>query len=66
LAEKQFYEKNDFRETGYFVKRKTDSFELMLIGESFHIEELYNVNKEVYPLIGRFIVSDMKKQIQKK
>jgi hypothetical protein len=42
------------------------SFQLMLTGESFDIEELYCVNKEVYPFIGRFIVSDMKKQIQKK
>jgi len=64
--EKQFYEENGFRETGYFVKRKTDSFELMLAGESFNIEELYNVNEDVYPLIGKFIVSDLKKQIQKK
>jgi len=66
IKEKQFYEKNGFRETGYFVKRKTDSFEIMLIGEAFHIEELYDINKREYPLIGRFIVSDMKKQIQKK
>ena len=66
IKEKQFYEKNGFRETGYFVKRKTDSFELMLIGKSFHIEELCSVNKAVYPLIGRFLASDLKKQIQKK
>jgi len=66
VKEKRFYEKNGFREAGYFVKRKTDSFEIMLSGESFHIEELYRVNQDVYPLIGRFIVSDMKKQIQKK
>jgi hypothetical protein len=64
--EKQFHEENGFKETGYFVKRKTDSFEIMLIGESFDIEELYNANREVYPLMGRFIVSGMKKQIQKK
>jgi len=64
--EKQFYEDNGFRETGYFVKRKTDSFEIMLAGKAFHIEELYRVNKEVYPLIGRFIVSDLRKQIRKK
>jgi len=64
--EKQFYEKNGFRETGYFVKRKTDSFEIMLIGESFHIEELCGVNKAVYPLIGWFLASDLRKQIQKK
>jgi len=66
VKEKQFYENNGFRETGYFVKRKTDSFELMLIGKSFHIEELYEINKKEYPLIGWFIVSDMRKQIQKK
>ena len=66
IKEKQFYEKNGFRETGYFVKRKADSFEIMLIGKSFHIEELCSVNKAVYPLIGRFLASDLKKQIQKK
>jgi len=64
--EKQFYEANGFRDTGYFVKRKADSFKLMLIGKSFHIEELYSVNKDVYPLIGRFIVLDLRKQIQRK
>ncbi|MCL2842304.1 MAG: hypothetical protein FWE28_02390 [Oscillospiraceae bacterium] len=64
--EKQFYESNGFRETGYFVKRKADSFEIMIIGKSFHIEELCSVNKAVYPLIGRFLASDLRKQIQKK
>jgi len=64
--EKQFYENNGFVETGYFVKRKADSFEIMLIGKSFHIEELYDVNRDVYPILSRFIISDMKKQIQKK
>ncbi|MCL2527288.1 MAG: hypothetical protein FWE42_02625 [Defluviitaleaceae bacterium] len=63
--EKQFYKKTGFKETGYFVKRKTDSFEIMLIGKSFDIEEFYTINKIEYPLIGRFIVSDMKKQMQK-
>ena len=66
INEKQFYEKNGFKETGYFVKRETDSFEIMLIGKTFHIEELYDVNKNVYPILARFIVADMKKQIQKK
>jgi len=64
--EKQFYGSNGFRETGYFVKRKADSFEIMLFGKSFHIEELYDVNRDVYPILSRFIISDMKKQIQKK
>jgi len=66
VKEKQFYENNGFKETGYFVKRKTDSFELMQIGKSFQIEELYRINKEIYPLIGRFVVSGLQKQIQQK
>jgi len=32
----------------------------------FGIEELYRVNKEVYPLIGNLLSSVTKKQIQKK
>jgi len=64
--EKQFYESNGFRETGYFVKRKTDSFEVVVIGDSFDIEELYDVNKDVYPLLSWFIVADMKKWMQKR
>jgi hypothetical protein len=66
IEKKQFYEKIGFRETGYFVKRKEDSFEIMLIGESFHIEELYSINKAVFRFIGRFIVRSLKKQIQTK
>ena len=66
VKEKQFYENNGFRETGYFVKREMDSFEIMLIGKSFHIEELYTINKKEYPLMGRFIVLGFKKQIQQK
>jgi len=66
IKERQFYESNGFKETGYFVKRKVDSFEIMLLGKSFHIEELYEVNKAVYPFLSKFIISDMKKQIQKK
>jgi len=66
MREKQFYETNGFRETAYFVKRKMDSFEIMLIGKSFHIEELCSVNKAVYPLIGRFLASDLRKQIQRR
>jgi len=38
----------------------------MLFGKSFDIGELYDANREVYPLLSRFINSDMKKQIQKK
>jgi hypothetical protein len=63
---KQYYEQIGFYETGYFVKQKTDSFELMLIGELFHIEELYSVYKSVYPLIGQFITWSVKKVIEKK
>jgi hypothetical protein len=64
---KQYYEQIGFRETGYFVKQKDDSFELMLIGESFHIEELYSAYKSVYPLMGRFVMENsMKKQVQKR
>jgi hypothetical protein len=64
--EQQFYENNGFKETGYFVKRKADSFKIMIIGKSFNIEELCNVNKAVYPLIGRFLAADLRKQIQRK
>jgi hypothetical protein len=64
---KQYYEKCGFCETGYFVKQKTDSFELMLIGDSFDIEELYSLYRSVYPFLGRFVMeSSMKKQIRKK
>ena len=64
---KQYYEKNGFRETGYFVKEKSDSFELMLIGEPFHIEELYSVYRGVYPLMGRFVMErGMRRQIRRK
>lgn len=64
---KEYYEKNGFRETGYFVKEESDSFELMLIGEVFDIEELYSIYKNVYPLMGRFVMErSMKKQIRKK
>ena len=64
---KQYYEKNGFRETGYFIKEKDGSFELMLIGESFDIEELYSIYKGVYPLLGRFVMErSVRKQIRKK
>jgi len=64
--EKAFYQNNGFKETGYFVKRETDSFEIVLVGDHFEIEELYRVNKEVYPLIGNLLSSVTKKQIQKR
>jgi len=64
--EKAFYEKSGFEQTGYFVKRKSDSFEIMLLGDFFEIEELYAANKRLYPLLGRLIVSGFKKHIQKK
>ena len=64
---KQYYEKNGFRETGYFIKEKDDSFELMLFGKTFNIEELYSIYKSVYPLMGRFVMErSMRKQIRKK
>jgi hypothetical protein len=63
---KQSCEENGFRETGYFVKRKTDSFEIMFTGEAFNIGDFYDINKGVYPFIGVFIVKSHKKQIQKK
>ena len=66
VKEQQFYQKNGFIPTGYFVQREGDSFEFMRIGNDFDIEEHYNVDRELYPLIGRFLVSGMKKQIQKR
>ena len=66
LAEKMFYKGASFAETGYFVRRKTDSFEIMLAGSSFDIDELYRVNKAVYPFLSKFIIADMKKQIKKR
>ena len=63
---KLFYKQNGFHETGYFVKRKEDSFEIMLSGETFHIDELYSINKEIGWLIGRLIVRSLKKEIQRK
>jgi len=66
VKEKDFYQNNGFESTGYFVQRASDSFEIVLVGADFDIEELYRVNKEVYPLIGNLLSSVTKKQIQKK
>lgn len=64
---KQLYEEWGFRETGYFIKEKEDSFKLMIIGESFHIEELYSIYKSVYPLMGRVVMErSMRKKIKKR
>jgi len=65
VKEQAFYQNNGFKSTGYFVKREADSFEIVLVGDDFDIEELYRVNKEVYPLIGNLLSSVTKKQIQK-
>ena len=67
LRIKQYYEKCGFRETGYFTREKNDSFELMLIGETFDIEELYSTYRSVYPLLGRLVIEgSTRNQIQKK
>jgi hypothetical protein len=66
IKRRRFYEKNGFRETGYVVKRKSDSFDLMLIGNSFHIDELYTIFKEVDWLSGTLTAWLGKKQIRKK
>jgi len=66
VKEKDFYQNNGFKSTGYFVQRETDSFEIVLVGDVFDIEEHHNIDRELYPLMGRFLVSGMKKQIQKR
>jgi len=35
------YQNNGFKGTGYFIQCVTDSFEIVLVGEDFEIEELY-------------------------
>ena len=64
--EEKFYQENDFKSSGYYVLKENDSFEVVVFGGDFDVEELYRVNKEVYPLIGNLLSSVTKKQIQKK
>ena len=68
IKRKQFYERNGFRETGYFAKQFNDSFELLLIGdtESFKIEEFFGAMKEVSWTLGAVNEWLGKKQIRKK
>ena len=66
IKEEKFYQENDFKSSGYHVLKENDSFEIVVFGGDFDIEELYRVNKEVYPLIGNLLSSVTKKQIQKK
>lgn len=63
---KQFYEKIGFRETSYFVKRADDSFAIMFIGKTFHIEQFYSIHKEMGWLTGGLMVRSHKKQLQKR
>jgi len=64
--EATFYHEIGFKPSGYYVFKETDSFEVVVFGGDFDIEELYRVNKEVYPLIGNFLSSVTRKQIQKR
>ena len=59
-----FYKTNGFGSTKYFIVRDGDSFEFMVYGGNFKIEEHYAIDKELYPLIGKSLVKSMEKQIQ--
>ncbi|MCL2559674.1 MAG: hypothetical protein FWE07_04235 [Turicibacter sp.] len=65
IKEQEFCKNNGFKSTGYFVKRKTDSFEFMLVGDDFDMTEHYKIDQELYPIIGKSLANSMKKQIQK-
>ena len=64
-TELAFYLKKRFVETGYFTKEKADSFKIMITGGKLGIEEFYDLNRASYPLIGKFFVDILKKQIKK-
>ena len=66
VKRKQFYEKNGFRESGYSIQQKKDSFELLLIGETLHMEEIYSAFKEVDWLVGTLTAWTGKKKVKKK